>query len=117
MLVPAVLVVDFMFQNALLYLLWTSYIPEKSTDGGTVSETIFISDMQEYVFFGYLVIYTAITLLPQIVVCITYVETRPDLGCVAKLLAKTTLLVLSVVSLHQIAMVFTVLGRVFKPVP
>lgn len=111
---PLILSMEFIIQNFILYLVWTAFIPQTLPDG--IEDKVFISETQSTVFLSYMVLYTVITLLPQILFCTFFVKTRPSLGRVSQFIAKATLIVLSVCSLHQFALILTGLGRAFQRV-
>ena len=59
----------------MFYLIWYAFSPKTELDG--TQEKLFISDTQHSVFISYMVLYTMLTLLPQVILCLSAIKTKP----------------------------------------
>ena len=68
------LVEDFLLTNTMLYLLWCAYVPvgssfifEKEDIHLAADESVFVSSSQQKVFVTYVIMFTLLTIVPQVV--------------------------------------------------
>ena len=111
------LLADSVFQIAYLYLLWIYVVGsefESIRSRELPRNSLFMSEMHFPSFNFYLIVYTLITVVPQVVAALIC-KTKAR-GTLSYLICKAIIGVLGMLNLHVICLVFTPLGSWFKPI-